>query len=162
MTNREFFLKRAEEEFPVFLRVFKALPKDKLDYRPHARSRTAAELVWIIVLDEQTASEVLDTGKIRWQEVPPPVTLDEMMAAYEKAHAELTPRLKKVDDKTWEEKKVQLLVEGQVAFEETLGMMLWVGLFDAVHHRGQLSTYIRPMGGTVPSIYGPSGDDMGA
>jgi len=35
---------------------------------------------------------------------------------------------------------------------------LWIALFDAVHHRGQLSTYIRPMGGKVPSIYGPSGD----
>jgi uncharacterized damage-inducible protein DinB len=40
-------------------------------------------------------------------------------------------------------------------------MMLWGLLFDAVHHRGQLSAYIRPMGGKVPSIYGPSGDDAG-
>ena len=36
---------------------------------------------------------------------------------------------------------------------------LWMFFFDAIHHRGQLSTYIRPMGGKVPSIYGPSGDD---
>jgi uncharacterized damage-inducible protein DinB len=28
----------------------------------------------------------------------------------------------------------------------------------SVHHRGQLSTYLRPMGGTVPGIYGPSAD----
>jgi uncharacterized damage-inducible protein DinB len=34
-------------------------------------------------------------------------------------------------------------------------------LFDAIHHRGQLSVYIRPMGGRVPSIYGPSADDPG-
>jgi uncharacterized damage-inducible protein DinB len=27
-----------------------------------------------------------------------------------------------------------------------------------VHHRGQLSTYLRPMGGKVPAIYGPSAD----
>jgi uncharacterized damage-inducible protein DinB len=31
-------------------------------------------------------------------------------------------------------------------------------MLDAIHHRGQLSTYLRPMGGKVPSIYGPSGD----
>ena len=31
-------------------------------------------------------------------------------------------------------------------------------LFDALHHRGQLSVYLRPMGGKVPSIYGPSAD----
>jgi uncharacterized damage-inducible protein DinB len=35
----------------------------------------------------------------------------------------------------------------------------WGFFFDAIHHRGQLSTYLRPMGSTVPSIYGPSGDE---
>jgi uncharacterized damage-inducible protein DinB len=39
--------------------------------------------------------------------------------------------------------------------------MLFGFLFDAVHHRGQLSSYLRPMGGMVPSIYGPSADDAG-
>ena len=42
--------------------------------------------------------------------------------------------------------------------KDTIGGVVWIALFDAVHHRGQLSTYIRPMGGTVPSIYGPSAD----
>jgi uncharacterized damage-inducible protein DinB len=32
---------------------------------------------------------------------------------------------------------------------------------DAIHHRGQLTTYLRPMGSKVPSIYGPSADDRG-
>jgi len=39
--------------------------------------------------------------------------------------------------------------------------MLWGFLFDAIHHRGQLSSYLRPMGAKVPSIYGPSADDPG-
>ena len=38
---------------------------------------------------------------------------------------------------------------------------VWGMFFDAIHHRGQLTTYLRPMGGKVPSIYGPSGDDPG-
>jgi uncharacterized damage-inducible protein DinB len=37
--------------------------------------------------------------------------------------------------------------------------MAWSFLFDIVHHRGQISTYLRPMGSTVPQIYGPSGDE---
>jgi uncharacterized damage-inducible protein DinB len=40
-----------------------------------------------------------------------------------------------------------------------LGAFLWMLLFDAIHHRGQLSAYIRPMGGKVPGVYGASGDD---
>ena len=35
----------------------------------------------------------------------------------------------------------------------------WGFLFDIIHHRGQLSTYLRPMGSTVPQIYGPSADE---
>ena len=38
--------------------------------------------------------------------------------------------------------------------------LMWMLFLDAVHHRGQLSTCIRPMGGKVPAIYGPSADTM--
>ena len=41
---------------------------------------------------------------------------------------------------------------------EWYNWFLWFILFDAIHHRGQLTVYIRPMGGTVPGVYGPSGD----
>ena len=37
--------------------------------------------------------------------------------------------------------------------------MAWSFLFDLVHHRGQITTYLRPMGSTVPQIYGPSADE---
>ena len=35
----------------------------------------------------------------------------------------------------------------------------WSFLFDIVHHRGQITTYLRPMGSTVPQVYGPSADE---
>lgn len=162
MTNREFFLKRWEEEYPTFLKVFRALPQDKPDYRPHPRSRSAGELVWLLVCEEQACSQWADTGKVDWKETPPTKSLEETIAAYEKAHAALARRLQKLDDNTWEEKKVQLVVGGQGGYYELpLGEMLWAVMFDAVHHRGQLSLYIRLAGGKVPSIYGPSADDRG-
>jgi uncharacterized damage-inducible protein DinB len=43
--------------------------------------------------------------------------------------------------------------------EKPIGEWLLFVLFDAIHHRGQLSAYIRPMGGKVPAIYGPSADE---
>jgi len=39
------------------------------------------------------------------------------------------------------------------------GDILWMALHDMIHHRGQLSVYIRIAGGKVPSIYGPSADE---
>ncbi|MBI4639629.1 MAG: hypothetical protein HY731_02985 [Candidatus Tectomicrobia bacterium] len=162
MTNREFFLTRWEAEFPAFVRVFKALPPDKLDYRPHPRSRSAAELVWLLAYEEQTGSELVDTGKIDWKETSPSHSLDQMIVTYEKAHADLGRRLRELDDNSWEGKKGKFIVNGNMVMEEPLGDFFWSALFDAIHHRGQLSTYIRPMGGKVPSIYGPSADDPGA
>jgi uncharacterized damage-inducible protein DinB len=175
MTNREFFLQWWEQEHPTFLRVFKALPVDKSDYRPHEPSMSAAELVWLLAYEVQTGEELIDTGQSNWKETvcggvtityspmgSAPKNLGEMITAYEKAHQELVRRLKELDDKTWEEKKVKFVVDGQVTHEDTLGGAFWLLLFDAIHHRGQLTTYIRPMGGKVPSIYGPSADNPSA
>ncbi len=52
----------------------------------------------------------------------------------------------------------QLRVGNSVALEQPAGDIVWLFHFDEIHHRGQLSTYLRPMGTTVPSIYGQSGD----
>ena len=52
----------------------------------------------------------------------------------------------------------QLRVSDRVALEWPAGDIVWLFHFDEIHHRGQLSTYLRPMGAKVPSIYGPSGD----
>jgi uncharacterized damage-inducible protein DinB len=49
----------------------------------------------------------------------------------------------------------------KVEWETTREKMAWGFLLDLIHHRGQLSVYLRPMGGRVPPIYGPSGDENG-
>jgi uncharacterized damage-inducible protein DinB len=159
MTNREFFIRCWEDEYPVFIKTFKAVPADKLDYRPHPNSRSAADLVWLQVVEKWCWMELLETGKINWKVPPPSMALDEMIAAYEKAHRALAPRLKAVDETSWHQKPTQFVVDGRVFFETSMGHMFWLGLFDAIHHRGQLTVYIRPTGGKVPAIYGPSADD---
>ena len=159
MTNREFYLECWEQEHPTFVKVFRAVPPDKLDCRPHPRSRSAAELVWLQVLEKRCWFELLDSGRITWTLPPPPPGLEEMITAYEQAHKELAPRLKRLDDKSWNEQRTQFLLEGRVVFETVMGHMFWTGLFDAIHHRGQLSVYLRPMGSKVPAIYPASADD---
>jgi uncharacterized damage-inducible protein DinB len=80
------------------------------------------------------------------------------VAAYEKNHRAVTERLEKMSDADWT-RQAAFVVPGMPPWEQPLSEFLWLFLFDAVHHRGQLSTYLRPMGGKVPSIYGPSADD---
>jgi uncharacterized damage-inducible protein DinB len=103
--------------------------------------------------------DVVDTGKSDWQNITPP-GLDEMIGMFEKWSTEVLDKVAKLDDAS-QERNAQFLYQGQVVMEKPLVEFLWDFMFDAIHHRGQLSAYLRPMGGKVPSIYGPSADDPG-
>jgi uncharacterized damage-inducible protein DinB len=159
MTNLEFCIARRKAERPAFIRVLKAIPDKRSDYRPDPKARTAVELAWLLAVEEGALLSLIDTGVAEWKESAPPARIDSIVAAFERSSAEVNERLEHLDAAAWE-KKVRFLM-GSGAWEDALSQMVWGFLFDAIHHRGQLSTYLRPMGGKVPSIYGPSADDPG-
>jgi uncharacterized damage-inducible protein DinB len=160
MTNLEFCRARRKAELPAFVKVLKAVPQDRLDYRPDPKARTAQALAWVLAQEEAALVQLLDTGTVEWKEDPPPARVEAIVATYEASAAAVNERLEGLDEAGWE-KKGRLLIGGGGAWEDTVGGFLWSFLFDAIHHRGQLSTYLRPMGSKVPSIYGPSADDPG-
>jgi uncharacterized damage-inducible protein DinB len=160
MTNLEFCIARRKAELPAFVRVLKALPEGRLDYRPDPKARTAAELAWMLVGEETALVSLLDTGTIEWKETPPPSRVGEIVAAFERDGAAVNAKLEKLDEAGWG-KPGRFLMGGAAVWEDTVGQMVWGFLFDAIHHRGQLSTYLRPMGGKIPAIYGPTADDPG-
>jgi uncharacterized damage-inducible protein DinB len=159
-TSLELCRKQRKQELPKFVKVLRAMPQDRLDYRPDPRSRTAAELAWVMAVEESALLSILETGRFEWPNQSPPATVEEIAAFYERNAKAVNERLEHLTDSGWE-KKGQLLMGGQVGWEDAIGEMVWGFLFDAIHHRGQLSTYLRPMGGKVPAIYGPSADDTG-
>jgi len=162
MNSREYFAQTIANEGPAFGRVLQALPQDKLDYRPHPKSRSAHELAAQLGFTPNALLQLIEIGKITDPHMSALPTMEAIQQAGKSGHEALVKGLESVDDKTWNDKKVQfLLPDGTVAWEATLRDMSWTLLHDAIHHRGQLSSYIRPMGGKVPSIYGPSGDDQG-
>jgi uncharacterized damage-inducible protein DinB len=160
MTNLEFLIARRKAERKAFVNVLKAVPQGRLDYRPDPKSRSAAELAWVIVAEEADLAALLDTGTIEWKPETPPATVEAMVSTYESRASGVDERLAKLDTAAWQ-KPARFLIEGKAVWEETTGNMIWGFLFDAIHHRGQLSTCLRPMGGKVPSIYGPSAGDPG-
>jgi len=160
MNTREYYSQCFKAEKPKFVKVIRSVPADKLGYRPHARSNSAGDIVWLLASELSDACELVDHLKVDFVQKPAPKTLEESAKAYERNASELEKRLDKLDDKRWGQ-KAQFLMDGKPAWESTLGDMLYGFLFDAIHHRGQLSIYLRPMGAKVPSIYGPSADDPG-
>ena len=160
MTNLEFCVARRKAERPAFVRVLKAVPKGKLDYRPDPKARTALDLAWLLAIEEAALVSLIKEGVVEWKESGAPKDIAKVVAAFEHSSAEVNELLEHLDEAAWN-KKVRFLMTNGAAWEDALGQMVWGFLFDAIHHRGQLSTYLRPMGGKVPSIYGPSADDPG-
>lgn len=166
-SNREFFIRRWEQESHSFLRVFQALPPGQLAYRPHPQSRSAGELAALLVTLEQGCIDLCTSQRssyntgMRWHPADRAATLEEMIAAYQLHHITLAEKLRSLDDITWSLQAWLIRGEQEILLKDTVGGLLWIALFDAVHHRGQLTTYIRPMGGRVPSVYGPSADEPG-
>lgn len=156
---REYFVQCFEAEKPKFIRVIKAVPPGKADYRPHPRSTSAGDLVWLLASELRDACELCDRGEVSFAPRPA-LPLPESIAEYERNANDLQRRVATLDDRQWD-RTTRLMMDGKVAWETSLGDMLFGFLFDAIHHRGQLSSYLRPMGAKVPSIYGPSADDPG-
>jgi len=159
MNVPDFFIKTWESEMPAFGKVLRALPGDKLDYRPHERSTAAGDLAWQLVIEQRALSDLAEKGENRWDMGGKPATIDGIAAAWDEATNNLRQRLAGFDEaKAAAQVKI---IMGEHSWGNSLGDMLWSFLLDMIHHRGQLSSYIRPMGGKVPSIYGPSGDEAG-
>jgi len=162
-TVREFFIKSWKQEEPKFGKVLRALPADRLSYRPHERSPSAGELAWQLAEEQRVLNAMLESGEIHWalERTPHPATLDEIVAAFDERTNALRQRLEGIDDAKWNS-NVTFFIGGNAAGNSTVEQYLWGFLHDMIHHRGQLTVYIRPMGGKVPGVYGPSADEMPA
>jgi hypothetical protein len=160
MSTREFFAERLASEIPGFLKVIRALPGDRLDYRPHEKNTAAGSLAWQLALEMAGLTELVRTGIIDYKTLPRPESVEEMATKLEHAAQQALEAVKSGSDATWDGPG-KFLYGGHVAWEDTVANIAWGFLFDMVHHRGQLTAYLRPMGGKVPAVYGPSGDEQG-
>ncbi len=152
MDEKALFTKFWAHETKTTSTVLSRIPEGS-DYRPDPKSRTAQEIAWQIVCEEQMIIDALESGKAAWTPPPMPASMTDVLAAYDRQAAELPRRLERLPAERW---------NGTLEFfgrERPASPMAWSFLFDLVHHRGQITTYLRPMGSTVPQVYGPSGDE---
>ena len=158
MDFKEFFIKTWDKEAPATRKVIERIPEDRSDYRADPKARTAREIAWLITQEEAALINGLDKAGFTWVEAPCPAKVSEIIAQYQKQHDELTKRLQAIPASRWEE-KIPFLVDGKEVVSEMGYDWAWGFLHDEIHHRGQLATYLRPMGAKVPSIYGASADE---
>ena len=152
MDERALFTKFWLDESKTTQKVLSRIPEAS-DYRPDPKSRTAQEIAWLIFSEEKMLIEALESGKAEWNPPPMPSSMKEVARAYEEQSAKMPARWKALPAERW---------DGTLEWfgnQRPAPPLAWSFLFDIVHHRGQITTYLRPMGSTVPQIYGPSGDE---
>ena len=159
MSEKEMFLNSWEREYQTTVKVLKAYPADKLDFKPHERARSAKELAWTIVAEEPILVNGGITGKFDFEHMPkPPATMNDVLSQYDRGHVDLVAKVKNLSDTAFNN-TVKFMVAPKTMGDLRCADVCWMMVMDTVHHRGQFSVYLRMAGGRVPSIYGPSGDE---
>jgi uncharacterized damage-inducible protein DinB len=150
------YLPGLKGEFKITKNIIEAIPLDKSDYSPDTVSKTSLGLAWHIVATEMRFMDAVTTGAFDLTPNPIPDSIkssEDLLIWY-------TDHFGKAFDALTKLSSEQLLkvVDFRGMFQLPAVMYLNFVLHHSVHHRGQLSMYLRPMGAKVPSIYGESYD----
>jgi uncharacterized damage-inducible protein DinB len=157
MITKENLVKLFKREFATTLKVIRAFPEDKLTFAPHERSSTARNVIRTFVFEMYLIESYVlgeNVDRSRFQTYAPD-KLATLIGDFEKETAHVISSLDKLPESDLN--KTVEFAGKKMAADEFMLMML----FDQIHHRGQVTVYIRLAGGKVPSVYGPSADDKG-
>jgi uncharacterized damage-inducible protein DinB len=156
-TVADFLIADFENEMQTTLRVIEAVPKGQLDYRPDPKCKTSLGLVRHITLEDDWLLNSIANGEF----TPTPddsdvcgiMSPDDAVLRYKEKVPAALDRIRAMSG----EKPAEVI--------DLFGMIKAPGVNflamttkHSVHHRGQICTYLRPMGSKVPGIYGPSAD----
>ena len=146
-------------EHAITVKVLRAFPPDQAELRPHERSGTAMQLARTFLgearmsLAAARGEPVLGSGS-----APKELTWDDVVDQFAALGEEIASVVVARGDELGSERVEFYTGPRQMGEYPAMGF-LWFLLHDQIHHRGQLSVYVRLAGGKVPSIYGPTADE---
>jgi len=160
------FLAELDREVARSRRALEQLPEGKADWKPHERSMAFGYLanmvatipMWVAMIIQQDELDIApkDGSNVEW---PTLTTSAEHVAALERSAEQARVALRNTTEAHlrthW-----HLLAGGTVVSDTPRHEMLRDTINHWVHHRGQMTVYLRLMGAKVPALYGPSADDQ--
>ena len=156
------FLDDYDREHERTMRVLRAYPPAQSELRPHPKLKTARELAFVFVLERGLGTKVWHDEFAKGMPSGPypqaPEKWEEVLAALEKASSDFRDLISSASEEDLDA-KVHFFTGPNQMREISRIDWLWFLLFDQIHHRGQMSIYLRMADGKVPSIYGPSADE---
>ena len=154
------YLPGLKNEQRITQSIIEAIPPDKEDYRPDEISKSAVDLAWHIVATEMRFMDALPAGGFDFSPKPRPDAIKNAADLARWYADNFEPRFEKLAKLSPEQ--LTRIVDFRGVFQLPAVMYLGFVLHHSVHHRGQLSMYLRPMGARVPAIYGESYDSAEA
>ena len=156
------FLDTYEREHAITMKVLRAYPPEKASLRPHPKLKTARELAWVFFQERGLGTAGLhDTfakGVPNNAPPPPPDKWEEVLSAIEQAHVEFRKTFESFTDAQLLE-PIKFFGGPRTLVDYSRLAFAWFLIHDQIHHRGQMSVYLRMADGKVPSIYGPTADE---
>lgn len=154
-------LAELEQEAQATKRILERVPNDKLGWKPHAKSMSLGQLALHVATIPGFVSEILVNDVFELPDFTQPAASSaaELLPALEESVKNAKRVAGGFDDKkamtTWKLTKAGK----ELMALPRIGMLRMVMLSHWIHHRGQLSVYLRLLDVPVPSIYGPSADE---
>ena|SRR2546425_5374611 len=149
------FADTMKNESDTTKKVIRAIPEDKKNYKPDPKSKSAHELAWHLATSEVWFLDLILSGKTDMGEPPsPPLSIDAILDWYQTNYRDRVQKLENLSS----DKLIAVIPFFGIMELPAVAYLNMMNLHSA-HHRGQLSTYLRPMGSKVPSIYGGSADE---
>lgn len=130
------------------------------DYKPDSKSRTAWEVATHLTMSDVWFADSILNGAFAWAGDPPvPAEMTDPAAVARWHEKHMADRIGKLRAMSPEH-----LLRTVEFFGQKAPAVSWLVMMNnhAVHHRGQLAAYLRPMGSKVPAIYGMSADEQPA
>ena len=156
---RQALLESYRRESATTLKILRAFPPDHAELRPHPTSNSAQQIAWTFAIE----NALIEAALLNQLRMPPafpamPNAWDECVDAYDQGMQRVIALLESARDE--EMSDMVPFMTGPRQFEDVSKLFLCtLMLNDSIHHRGQLSVYLRMSGAKVPSIYGPSRDE---
>jgi uncharacterized damage-inducible protein DinB len=149
-----------EEEMPSTRKVIERVPSDRGEWRPHPRSFPMGHLAQLVSGMPGWLTNIATQPKLDLMASPPYTfeTTDTLLAAFDRNVREARAALATLDDATLD-RSWSLAMGDKTLFSNAVGATLRQTIRHLVHHRGQLTVYLRLLDIPVPATYGPSADD---
>jgi uncharacterized damage-inducible protein DinB len=159
MNELDRFMQSWDREAQSTVKLLRALPADRYDFKPDPGGRSLGELAWHLAEGDAYMSFGIEKGEFTMSTKPPnierPRTVEALATGYERVHREAAERVRKLTPADLD-RSVRFITGEPIAIREVLWTMI---LAHGIHHRGQLALMCRLAGGKAPGMYGPNREE---